>query len=354
MNTPVPKPWISRNIPLVTFFSRSSTWWLTAFVLLFQYAIHWKHALWWTELPNLPDGTPGEWIPVTLYDFLGAFLTVPAFVGVGVWTWSLIMHLFFRNSIDKDTHDGTFLQDWGNLTPYQRSTLHMCFRVGFWIGICILCSSLAKGAVPDQEARWNSARINPAFSIALDVSVDTFKRNIERYQRITQMRDNGVPETVIFGLHQRESSGNFRCHPHEGSPLTGRTRYVPKGRLPLPAQPPFTFEQSAADAYYVVDRLDVIDWKRVQSALQGIESFNGLGYQNHHPDVPSPYLWSGTSVYRRGKYTGDGHFDAMATDKQLGCAAILLRLSQAGYPVPWKAIAVAAYKSWTPPFDPRY
>lgn len=339
MNQPVPldkRPWLSSNIPLVTFFTRSSTWLIIGLVLVFQWSIHWKHALWWTQLPGLPDGTPGEWIPVTLYDFLGAFLTVPALVSVIMFTWMLVIHLFFRGTVDKDTHCGRTLADWDELEPYERTFLHILIRVGFFVGICILCAGLAKGAEPDQVARWNAARLDPAHSIELDLMVDLFKRNAVRYERITAMRQNGVPASVIFCLHQRESSGNFLCHPHEGSPLIGRTRYVPKGRLPLPDNPPFTFEQSAADAYYVCDKLDLVDWKSLQGSLWGIEKFNGTGYFRFHPSVPSPYLWAATSVYNRGKYTGDGRFDPLARDRQLGVVAILLRLRQAGVILSWE------------------
>lgn len=340
---PKDRPWISSNIPLVTFFSRSSTWLIIFFVLLFQWAIHYRGplpfpGLWWTQLPGSPDGTPGEWVPITLYDWLGAFLTVPAFVGVAMFVWSLVMHLFFRGTVDKDTHDGTLIADWNLLSAYERSYIHMLIRVGFWIGICILCSSLAKGAEPDQKARWNAATINPAYSIALDVAVSLYNQNAHRYEKIELMRANGVPAAILFCLHQRESSGNFRCHPHEGSPLTGRTKYVPRGRLPYP-DPPYTFEQSAEDAYYVVDRLDLVNWKDAQGALQGIESFNGLGYQKYHPDVPSPYVWNGLLIggrATRGKYTGDGKFDRFAVDKQLGCAAILMRLREKGVKLSWE------------------
>lgn len=332
------RPRITRNIPLLAFFSRASTWYVVIFMLAAQWSIHWKHPLWWNQLPGLPDGTPGEWIPVTLYDWLGAILYIPALCSVIFFVWMLALHLFFRQTIDKDTHDGTYLCDWSTLSSAERIRYTTWIRVGFFIGFCILCAGLAKGDVPDQKARWEASAINPSFSIALDLSVDQFKRNITRYETIARMRPNGVPATVIFCLHQRESSGNFRCHPHEGSPLTGRTRYVPKGRLPLPAQPPFSFEQSAADAYYVVDRLDLVSWNDVQAALQGIESFNGLGYQKFHPDVASPYVWNGLLIRgraTRGKYTGDGHFDRYAVDKQLGCAAMLMRLRLAGFRLPW-------------------
>jgi hypothetical protein len=47
-----------------------------------------------------------------------------------------------------------------------------------------------------------------------------------------------------------------------------------------------------------------------------------LGYANK--GLPSPYIWSGTDQYEKGKYTSDGKYDpAEAVDEQLGCAGIL-------------------------------
>lgn len=328
------QPWIAKNIPFLTFFSRASTWWMIIFVLATQWAIHFKHPLWWTELPNLPDGTPGEWIPVTLYDFLGAFLTVPALVSVIMFVWSLCLHLFFRGTVDKDTHDGTTLCDWGVLTSFERTMLHVVIRVGFFIGICILCAGLAKGAEPDQVARWRSARIDPAHSIELDLMVNVFRRDAHRYEAITRMAVNGVPAPIIFCLHQRESSGNFRCSLAQGDPLSRRSTHVPRGRIPY-VEPPYSFEVAAADAIYNVDRLDLINWNNLQESLQGIESYNGLGVQKYHPGFVSGYVWAATSLYRGGKYTGDGHWDPLARDRQLGVAAILLRLQASGVVLSW-------------------
>lgn len=203
---------------------------------------------------------------------------------------------------------------------------HSGQRVGSALALFCLVTAAA-GGIPDQRGRWQTAKINPHYSIALDTDVSLYLKLAPRYQKITAMRPNGVPAPVLFCLHQRESSGSFLCHPHEGSPLTHRTRYVPKGRLPHP-DPAYTFEQSAEDAYYICDRLDRIAWHDVVGALQGIESFNGLGYQKYHKDVPTPYLWSGTTIYSRGKYTGDGKFNPRAIDGQLGAAAILKRMKE--------------------------
>jgi lysozyme family protein len=42
-----------------------------------------------------------------------------------------------------------------------------------------------------------------------------------------------------------------------------------------------------------------------------------------HPEVLTPYLWSFTNHYTKGKFVADGKFDANAVSKQCGAAAIL-------------------------------
>lgn len=318
---------MKRNIPIISFFTRVSTLLLFAFMLLSNFAVLSQKPIysWWTV--NMEGYTVHE--SFTLFQILGAVLYVPALASVVVFCALLFRHLYFRQTIDADIHDGVYLSDWRQIGPVHRIWVSNMVVVGMIIALCILCSSLAKGGVPDQEARWKAARVDPHFSIALDLEVARFQRLQTRYQGITLMRKNGVPAAIIYCLHQRESSGSFLCHPHEGSPLTQRTRFVPKGRLP-DRPPPYTFEASAEDAYYVCDRLDQVQWTKRAAALQGVESFNGLGYQKFHPDVPSPYLWSGTTVYGRGKYTGDGKFDRTARDKQLGVVAILKKLEERG------------------------
>ncbi len=199
--------------------------------------------------------------------------------------------------------------------------------------LLLVLAAAGQAAEPDQVSRWRAAQINPARSIALDKAVALYQRTRERYERITVLRSNGVPAPILFTFHLRESDANFRCHPHEGSPLTHRTRYVPIGRLPAPAQPPFRWEQSAFDAYYAYEHLDRRDWSELQPALQAMESFNGLGYQRAGKP-PSPYLWAATTIERPGKYVADGRYSDAARDAQLGCAAILKRMQLRGLEVP--------------------
>jgi len=183
----------------------------------------------------------------------------------------------------------------------------------------------ASGQV-DQAARWKAAELCPQDAIRLDKAVALYQRTASRYEAVQKMRADGVPAPVIFCLHYRESGNNFTRHLHEGSPLTHRTRDVPRGRLPG-IEPPYTWEQSAEDAIYVCDRLQG-DWRSLAASLQRMEGYNGYGYRRR--GVPSPYLWAGTTLYGRGKFVADGRFNRTALDAQLGCAAILKRMAQRG------------------------
>lgn len=214
--------------------------------------------------------------------------------------------------------------EWG----FHRRNPEM-FLVWLAVILCILMLCRGHGAedpafLRAQLLRWESAKVRPEWQARVDAALRQFERDKARYERVEKMRANGVPALVVFALHGRESTWSFNRHLHEGSPLTHRTRYVPKGR-PL-GNPPFTWEQSAEDALYKLKDLEnKVDWKSMPHTLAAIERFNGMGYWKYHREVPSPYVWNGTTVARRGKYVSDGRFDRYAVDKQIGCAAILLR-----------------------------
>ena len=62
------------------------------------------------------------------------------------------------------------------------------------------------------------------------------------------------------------------------------------------------------------------DWTEDFFCFQA-ERFNGEGYELYH-HIPSPYVFGGTSVQVKGKYTSDGHWNPYVTDTQLGVIAI--------------------------------
>jgi lysozyme family protein len=169
-----------------------------------------------------------------------------------------------------------------------------------------------------QVERWQAARVEPRRAREVAVICDRIAGVRPRYEAV--QRAACVPWHVIAGLHNMEASGSFRCHLHEGSPLTARTRYVPKGR-PLAGKPPFTWEESAVDAL-LYDRMDRVAWQDIGAALYACERYNGTGYLRHHPETPTPYLWAGTSIERPGKYVADGVWSPTARSSQIGIAAI--------------------------------
>ena len=144
------------------------------------------------------------------------------------------------------------------------------------------------------------------------------QRNQARYATVS--KQTRVPWLIIASLHQMECSGSFRMGLYCGDPLTARTRHVPKGR-PTFGTPPFTWEETAVDALKL-DGLDKENWSPRSQALQNVERYNGLAYQRR--GIPSPYLWSWTTVYTRGKYVADGVFSPTAISQQCGVAPFLI------------------------------
>ena len=136
----------------------------------------------------------------------------------------------------------------------------------------------------------------------------------------------GIPWFFIAAIHNMESSLNFNCHLHNGDPLSARTTHVPSGR-PITGNPPFSWEESAEDSL-TFQKLDKWSYWSLSGLLYKIEAYNGWGYRNNHPEVLSPYLWSGSNHYISGKYVADGRWSDTATSNQIGAAVILRRLSE--------------------------
>jgi cell wall-associated NlpC family hydrolase len=64
--------------------------------------------------------------------------------------------------------------------------------------------------------------------------------------------------------------------------------------------------------------------------LYKLEEYNGFGYRNLRPAIASPYLWSFSNHYARGKFVADGRFSPTAVSQQCGAAVLLKRLAQTG------------------------
>ena len=196
--------------------------------------------------------------------------------------------------------------------------------LSFTLGFATKATDIGRAQL-DRE-RWAIATVNPSAIHGIDQLLAVFERNKSRYEKVSRYGRKPIPAIVIFALHYREADCSFRCHASNGDPLDHPTRNVPRGRLPLPKRPVFLWEDTAIDAYYIVDQLGNVNWSDMGDALYAITAFNGCGYYTR--GLPSAYTWSKTSIYKRGKFPADGRFDLHAVDEQDGVAAILLRYMQ--------------------------
>jgi lysozyme family protein len=170
--------------------------------------------------------------------------------------------------------------------------------------------------------RFLDAEVKSQYIPQVDKVVRRILLNQKVYKCVDKKTD--TPWYVIAALHNMESSGSFRHHLHEGSPLTRRTRWVPRGR-PKTGNPPFTWEYSAVDALSY-DKMGEKRWAYLFDTLWAVQGYNGTGYWKYHRSTPTPYLYAKTSIEKPGKYVSDGKWSSTARSKQIGIAAIWKRM----------------------------
>lgn len=181
----------------------------------------------------------------------------------------------------------------------------------------------------EYETLWQTCTINPNNSAYVTWAAKLCLKNKERYSKIADQA--GCPWYLVAVLHCLESSFDFDSHLYNGDPLTERTVQYPPGR-PKEGNPPFTWEYSALCALREDGVGNIKTWD-IANVLYFSESYNGMGYrsgsgQKTTPPRRSPYLWSMTNHYQKGKYVSDGKFDANSVSAQAGVAAILKKLEQ--------------------------
>lgn len=164
---------------------------------------------------------------------------------------------------------------------------------------------------------WREATVKSTAGAAS--AARTIIANREKYEEVATAIGHGELWPLIGALHHRESNCDFSTHLHNGDSLQGYTRHVPAGRPQVGHAPPFTWTESAIDA------LDLKGWRKIsewplERWLYEAERYNGWGYLSK---INSPYLWAGTSLQQRGKYTSDGHYSSSVWDTQLGVVAVL-------------------------------
>ncbi len=93
----------------------------------------------------------------------------------------------------------------------------------------------------------------------VDGIISRIRKNQSRYQAAANAVNPAIPWFFIAAIHSLESSLRFTVHLHNGDPLTNKTVHVPKNR-PVSGSPPFTWEESAADALVYEGCHKKTDW----------------------------------------------------------------------------------------------
>jgi lysozyme family protein len=182
-------------------------------------------------------------------------------------------------------------------------------------------------ALRDEYGRlFATCAIRPQRLAAVDAMVTKALAGRTKYEKLQQSL--GVPWFFTAVVHGLEGNFRFDTHLHNGNPLTARTVTDPKGR-PASGTPPFTWEVSARDALRLKALHTWKDWS-IAGMLYRLEGFNGFGYRLYHPTVLSPYLWSFSTHYVKGKYVRDSVWDPNLVSLQCGAAVMLRRMSERG------------------------
>ena len=183
-------------------------------------------------------------------------------------------------------------------------------------------------ALRDEYRRlFNSCVILPNRAVEVDRIVAQIAANRPRYEAVESSL--GVPWFFTAAIHNMESGLSFKGHLHNGDSLNARTHNVPAGR-PKTGNPPFTWEESAADALTMKGLSAQTEWS-LPGTLYQLERYNGWGYRLYHPHVLSPYLWSFSNHYTSGKYIADGTWSETAKSSQCGAAVLLRRMAELNY-----------------------
>lgn len=143
-------------------------------------------------------------------------------------------------------------------------------------------------------------------------------------------REACCPWYFVAIIHALEGSFNFGAHLHNGDSLRARTKLIPSGR-PEKWLPPSDWESSALDALRIKNYHDQEDWSLARTCYRW-EAYNG--WRSRRNGINTPYLWSFSQHYSKGKFVADNVWDPNAVSKQAGCAVLLRVLVDKGFATP--------------------
>jgi lysozyme family protein len=177
----------------------------------------------------------------------------------------------------------------------------------------------------EELFRTCSIRDDRASEVNWYVSKLTDSANRKQYEAVYDRAC--VPWYFVGVIHALEASFDFRSHLHNGDPLSKKTVQVPAGRPPV-WNPPSDWVSSAVDAITFEGYTNQQDWS-LAATLYRWEGYNGWRSRTEH-NINTPYLWSFSNHYTKGKFVADNVWDGNAVSKQCGAAVMLKALVERG------------------------
>ncbi len=170
---------------------------------------------------------------------------------------------------------------------------------------------------------FDTCKVTPEHQSTVDwyVSKLTSAKYRAAYEKLED--DICVPWYFIGVIHALEASFNFEAHLHNGDPLSKRTVQVPAGR-PEKWLPPSDWQSSAKDALAYEKFTEHLDWNLARLLFR-LETYNGFRSRELH-NTNSPYLWSFSNHYTKGKFIADNQWSSTAVSQQCGAAVMIKQL----------------------------
>lgn len=163
---------------------------------------------------------------------------------------------------------------------------------------------------------WRTMVVKPEKIPTIDRIANKLIAGKTRYQSIE--RKTSVPWTVVAIIHQMECGGDWSLNLAQGDPWNRVSTHDPKGRGP------FTSWEAAAIDALSIDGTDKVAAWGIERLCYELEKYNGFGSRNQ--GINTPYLWSYSNQYTRGKYIADHDWDPNAISGQVGAMPLLLRM----------------------------
>lgn len=187
---------------------------------------------------------------------------------------------------------------------------------------------LTKEMKDEYTKLFNSMEVtdNQNMKVLINKFVNTIEQNKDKYIQVE--KTTGVPWKLIATIHCMEAGLSFKRNLHNGQRWDKVTTIVPHGKGPFTSWVKSSVDAMSDLRNELKGSLGVkkIKWN-LEIVMYTLEKHNGFGYRKYR-NIYSPYLWSFSNHYTKGKYAYDGKYDPELVSKQIGAMVIYKLLAK--------------------------